>query len=147
MHFFNLILQSGFIPDLWCKGLIMPLYKSKGSRENPDNYRGITLLSCMGKLFTACLNARIANHVYKDSKMGYEQAGFRPEFSTMDHVFTFHVIIDYYKSKTRRVYCAFIDYSKAFDMIDRASLWMKLPKHGVNGKVLNVIYNIYQNAK
>ena len=49
--------------------------------------------------------------------------------------------------KKWRVYCAFIDYSNAFDMIDRASLWMKLLKHGVNGKVLNVIYNMYQNAK
>ena len=147
MHFFNLILQSGFIPDLWCKGLIMRLYKSKGSREDPDNYRGITLLSCMGKLFTACLSARMANYMYKDSKMGYEQAGFRPEFSTMDHVFTLHAITDYNKSKKKRVYFAFIDYSKAFDMIDRASLWMKLLKHGVNGEVLNVIYNMHLNAK
>ena len=84
----------------------------------------------MGKLFTAYLSARIANCMYKDARMGYEQADFRPEFSTMDHVFTAHAIIDYYIS---------IDYSKAFDMIDRASLWMKLLNHGVHGKVLNVI--------
>ena len=68
-------------------------------------------------------------------------------FSTLDHVFTLHAIIEYYKNKKGRVYCAFVDYSKAFDRIDRASLWVKLLKNGVNGKVLQVIHNMYKNAK
>ena len=145
--FFNIILSSGQIPDIWCQGLIMPLYKSKGSPSDPDNYRGITLLSCLGKLFTACLSSRISNYMYKDGKIGVEQAGFRPDFSTMDHVFTLHAIIEYYKSIKGRVYCAFIDYSKAFDLIDRASLWSKMLKNGVNGKILSLIYNMYNKAK
>ena len=85
--------------------------------------------------------------MYDNEILGYEQAGFRPEFSTMDHIFTLHSIIEYYKCKKGRVYCVFIDYSKAFDLIDRASLWVKLLKHGVNGKILGVIQNIYQKAK
>ena len=40
-------------------GTIIPLYKNKGSRMDPDNYRGITLLSCVGKLFTAAINERL----------------------------------------------------------------------------------------
>ena len=145
--FFNLILNTGFVPDVWCQGLIMPLYKAKGSREDPNNYRGITLLSCLGKLFTACINSRIAQYMYDDAKIGYEQAGFRPEFSTIDHIFTLHAIIEYYKSKKGRVYCAFIDYSKAFDLIDCASLWLKLLNSGINGRVFNVIYYTYSKAK
>ena len=73
---FNVILETGFIPDVWCKGLIMPLYKNRGIRSDPDNYRGITLLSCVGKLFTSCLSARIADFMYSYNKMGTEQAGF-----------------------------------------------------------------------
>ena len=42
---FNIILQTGIIPTDWCVGLIMPLYKNKGSPNDPDNYRGIKLLS------------------------------------------------------------------------------------------------------
>ena len=38
---FNFILNSGYVPDIWCKGLIMPLYKNKGDSSDPDNYRGI----------------------------------------------------------------------------------------------------------
>ena len=74
----------------------MPLYKSKGSQDDPDNYRGITLLSCLGKLFLACLSHSISNCMCKDEKLGFEQAGFRPEFSTLDHVFTLHAISEYY---------------------------------------------------
>ena len=144
---FNIILETGFIPDAWCKGLIMPLYKNKGKRDNPDNYRGITLLSCLGKLFTACLSSRIADFMYTTGNMGEEQAGFRPEYSTMDHIFTLHGIIDYYLQMKGRVYVAFVDYTKAFDLIDRSSLWLKLIKNGVKGKILNVIHNMYNNAK
>ena len=146
-NFFNLILSSGLVPDVWCKGLIMPLYKNKGSRKDPDNYRGITLLSCLGKLFTACLSDRITKFMYTDNKMGVEQAGFRPGFSTMDHIFALHCIIEYYKNRKGRLYVAFIDYTKAFDLIDRSSLWFKLIQTGIKGKIINVIKNIYDNAK
>ena len=144
---FNIILNTGFIPDVWCKGLIMPLYKMKGDSKDPNNYRGITLLSCLGKLFTSCLNSRLTSFLYKDPIIGYEQAGFRPEFSTIDHIFTLHAIIEYYKCKKGRVYCAFVDYKKAFDLVDRSLLWMKVLKSGISGKIFNVIFNIYANAK
>lgn len=49
---FNLVLQSGKVPEAWSVGIIVPIYKNKGDRDNPDNHRGITLLSCVGKIFT-----------------------------------------------------------------------------------------------
>ena len=48
---FNIVLNTGHVPEVWTKGFIVPIFKKKGSRENPDNYRRITILSCMGKLF------------------------------------------------------------------------------------------------
>ena len=51
------------------------------------------------------------------------------------------------KKKKERVYCAFIDYTKTFDLIGRPALWQKVLNHGVNGHVLQVIYNMYQSAK
>ena len=47
---FNIVLQNGVVPESWCIGMIKPLYKNKGSADDPDNYRGITLLSCIAKL-------------------------------------------------------------------------------------------------
>ena len=144
---FNIVLQSGIIPSDWCLGLIMPLFKNKGSPNDPDNYRGITLLSCIGKLFTSAINFRLTNYLEQSGSIGDEQAGFRAGYSTVDHIFTLHAIIDMYLHKKERLYCAFVDYKKAFDLIDRTSLWMKLISHGINGNIVNAIYNLYANAK
>ena len=56
---FNRILDSGKIPSDWSTGIIITLYKGKGPQFDPNNYRGITLLSCVGKLFTSILNNRL----------------------------------------------------------------------------------------
>ena len=53
VDFLNSVLNTGFIPTEWCLGIIHHLFNNKGSVSDPDNYKGITLLSCTGKLFTA----------------------------------------------------------------------------------------------
>ena len=55
---FNIFLQSGKMPDIWCQGLITPIYKS-GDKSEPTNYRGICASSSLGKLFTSILNQRL----------------------------------------------------------------------------------------
>lgn len=85
---FNVISSNGTIPTDWCIGLIMPLYKNKGSPNEVDNYHGITLLSCIGKLFTAAINHRLTYYLEASGTLGNEQAGFRSGFSTIDHIFT-----------------------------------------------------------
>ena len=147
VKYFNLVLNTGIVPEEWCIGVIVPIYKNKGSSDNPDNYRGITLLSCVGKLFTALLNKRLTSYLDAVGGIGDEQAGFREGYSTMDHVFTLYAIIEMYLAKGKRLYCAFIDYKKAFDMVNRTSLWKKMLSLGINGKLLNVIKNMYSQAK
>ena len=137
---------TGCVPYEWCLGIIYPLYKHKGSVNDPDNYRGITLLSCTCKLFTACLNNRLSCYI-EDNILGEEQAGFRNRYSTIDHIFVLQTIIEMYQSVHKRVYCAFIDYKKAFDSLNRNILWQKLLSHDINGKVLNVIKDMYCKAK
>ena len=52
---FNLLVDIGHFPDCWSEGYLAPIHK-KGSLNNVENYRGITLLSVLGKLFTQILN-------------------------------------------------------------------------------------------
>ena len=83
---FNKIFDTGYFPDIWGDGFIVPLHK-KGSIENVENYRGITLLSVVGKLFTSILNARLNSwaeqyHIYIKA-----QSGFRKGMSTVDNCF------------------------------------------------------------
>ena len=79
--------------------------------------------------------------------MGQEQAGFREGYSTIDHIFVLQLIIELYQSVHKRVYCAFIDYRKAFDSINRPLLWQKLLSYNINGKLFNVVKNMYDKAK
>ena len=76
-----------------------------------------------------------------------EQAGFRSGYSTIDHIFTLNYIISQYLNKKKRLYCAFVDYRKAFDSVNGSILWKKLIENGINGRILRVIHNMYAQAK
>ena len=145
--FFNIVLESGLIPEDWCLGIIMPLHKD-GPRANPDNYRGITLLSCLGKVFTALLNKRLKAYIDTQGGLSEAQAGFRDGYSTIDHIFSLHMLIKLYTSrKGKKLYCAFVDFKKAFDLVDRSKLWRKMIEGGMSGRVLQIIQNVYKRAK
>ena len=146
IDFFNIVLNTGYVPTEWCLGIICPLYKNKESVDYPDHYRGITFLSCTCKLFNACLNTRLFKYV-DDDILGKEQAGFRKGHSTIDHVFVLHLVIYLFQSVRKRVFCAFIDYQKAFDSVDSSLLWQKLLSYDINGKLLTVIRQMYNRAK
>ena len=84
--FFNLVFSSGLIPNEWSQGIISPIYKNKGDKANPDNNRGITILSCFGKLFTAVLNNRLNNYLENMNLLCEEQAGFGKNYKNTDHI-------------------------------------------------------------
>ena len=83
---------------------ISPIYKGKGEVNDPDNYRGITVLSCFGKLFTSVINDRIHSFLETSDILGNEQSGFRKGHSTMDHVFALHCLTDEYLQRKKRSY-------------------------------------------
>ena len=144
---FNIILNTGIIPNDWGVGIIKPIYKKKGSSEDPNNYRGITILSCFSKLFTSVLNERLKAYLENKNLLGNEQTGFRNGYSTLDNLFTLYGMIDILLFKKKRLHCAFLDLEKAFDKINRTLLWEKMIELGIKGKLLNVIYNLYSEAK
>ena len=144
---FNLILDTGIIPDDWTIGIIKPMYKNKGDTMDPDNFRAITLISCLGKLFTSILNIRMTFFANEISLLSYNQAGFRKGHSTIDNIFVLNALISLYQSFGKKLYCAFIDFRKAFDTVWRTGLWKKLINSGIKGKIFSVIYNMYNNIK
>ena len=116
---FNYIMDTGVIPTSWVEGVIVPIYKNKGDSLDPNNYRPITLLSCMGKLFTAVLNSRLTTYLEENNLLDENQAGFRKNYSTVDHIFTLHCIIELLRFQKKKLFCTFIDFSKAFDSVWR----------------------------
>ena len=90
---FNLVFNCGVIPEIWSTGIVKPIYKNKGDKSNPDNYRGITLLSCLGKLFTAILNKRLTFYAETIMLLNEAQTGFRKGYSTSDNIFVLSSLI------------------------------------------------------
>ena len=143
---FNVILASGVVPEQWSIGVIKPIYKSSGDDTDPINYRGITLLSCLGKL-SNLINHRLTLFVDNNNIIGPEQAGFRASFSTTDHMFAIKTLIDLYNHKRKKIFCCFIDYSKALDSISRIKLWHKLLESNISGKIFILVHSMYKTAK
>ncbi len=117
------------------------------SRHDPDNYRAITIVSCLGKVFTSVITNRLTTYVEQNGLITEAQTGFRKGYSTTDNIFTLHAIIEILFSKRQTLFCAFIDFRKAFDSVWRNGLWYKLLLSRINGKCLNIIKNMYKCIK
>ena len=114
---FNVILLKGIFPENWLFGILKPIYKNKGSKADPGNYRGITLVSCLSKLFTGVINKRLSEHLETNNLLNENQTGFRKNYATLDHIFNLHTIIQLCFAKGKKLYCAFVDFAKAFDTV------------------------------
>ena len=107
----------------WLTGIMIPVYKNKGPRNDPYCYRGITLNSCLSKTFTSVLNNRLNKFSDECELITGAQAGFRKGYSTLDNIFILHALISIYFSFGKRLYCSFIDFKSAFDSVWRIGLW------------------------
>ena len=72
---------------------------------------------------------------------------FRQSYSTLDNIFSIFTIFQILKSKKKKLYCAFIDFEKAFDRVWRDGLFHKLLLNNINGKMYNIIFNMYTSVK
>ena len=143
---FNYIFDKGIYPESWSKGAIVPIFK-KGERNNPANYRGITLVNVLGKIFSLCLRNRINKWCESENVFNPLQFGFRNQRSTTDCIFILHCIIQNVLLQKHKLYCAFIDFEKAFDTVIHQALWIKLIESGISCKMLKIIQSIYANVK
>ena len=144
---FDCILITGNYPTQWATSLISPIHK-KGSTSDPNNHRGISLLPCLSKLFSAILQTRITNWALKEKLFSKGQLGFLPGNRTSDSLIILNNLIDKYcYKKGKSIYACFIDFQKAFDTIPRDRLLNKLSKIGINGKVFQILKNMYTGDK
>jgi hypothetical protein len=143
---FNLVLNARKFPSAWSKGLITSLHKS-GDPTDPNNYRGLTLLSCLGKLFTNTMNKRLYSHLTDNKLLNKWQAGFMPNYRTTDQTYILQSIVNkYIRCEKKKLYVCFVDFRKAFDLVWHEALFLKLLKLGVGGKFYHTVKNMYQES-
>ena len=107
VKFFNTIFSNCLFPSGWREGIVISLFKG-GSRTNPSNYRGFSLLSNLSKKFTGIINKRIVLWSEFKGILSECQAGFREKKSTEDQMFILKTMIDRFLFRKRgRFYCMF----------------------------------------
>ena len=141
------MLNTGIIPENWTCGFIKPIFKNKECPNDPDNFRAITLIRCLGKLFTSILNNRLNICSNKLGIISENQKGFLKGYSTQDIIFALHALIELYLSFGKKLFCTFFDFRKAFDTVWRRELWKKLQRSEIKGKSFKVIFNMYTGVK
>ena len=98
---FNSILSSESFPEAWSLGSIKPIYK-KGDKSDPSNYRSITLLNVMGKIFSSILRHRISDWAEANGILNESQFEFSENRRTTDAIFILHAITQIFKKKKEK---------------------------------------------
>lgn len=138
------MLGSGKVPSDWCKSIIIPLYKGKGSKQDCKSYRGISLLSIVGKLYAKILNVRLVSMTEK--KIWDVQSGFRKGMGCTDQVFSLRSVVEKHLSKSLKVFCAFVDLEKAYDRVMRDELWTILSACEVDDCLIRALRSLYKDS-
>ena len=141
---YNIAWTSGTVPLDWQTGVVVPLFK-KGDRRVCSNYRGITLLSLPGKVYSGVLERRVRREV--ESRIQEEQCGFRPGRGTVDQLYTLRRILEGAWEFAQPVHMCFVDLEKAFDRVPRGVLWGVLREYGVPDPLIRAVRSLYDRCQ
>jgi exonuclease III len=143
---FNTIFVSGKYPKCWAEGYLTPIFKANDS-QNPYNYRGIAVNSCVGKLFNSILNARLDQFLENRNIIDETQIGFRKKARTADHIFVIKTLLNKYFQQGSKIYACFIDFTKAFDRVSRNCLLSTLLHYNIGGSFFQIIKSMLSQSQ
>lgn len=131
------------VPEDWKTQTIIPIYK-KGDKTDCRNYRGITLTCTACKVYEIILEKRLREIV--EEKLHETQSGFRPGYSTQDHVFTIRNLTEKFLAYNKNMYLCFIDLEKAFDKVPRNLIWKALRNLTVSSNLIEAVKALYRGS-
>ena len=137
--------EEGLVPQDWVDALLVSLFKS-GSQDICGNFRGISLLSIVGKVLARIQLDRLNTHI-TPNVVSESQCGFRPNRGTTDMVFSLRQLQEKCIEQNLDLYHCFIDLSKAFDTVNREALWVVLGKCGCPPKFVNMVKSLHTDMK
>lgn len=135
------IWETEQIPLEWKCALIHPLHK-KGEKTDPNNYRGISILPVTYKILSSALLRRLEEQA--DHQIGEYQAGFRRGRSCSEQIWSLKTILQI--RSCRNTVVTFVDFMKAYDSIDRETLFDTLKEFGIDKKTISIIQATLTNT-
>lgn len=134
-HIINTSLSTGDFPDAWKTAAVCPIYKD-GAKNNPANYRPISLLSTLSKILEKIVNSRLMQFIEVNNLLPSNQYGFRKGMCTEDAVGDLTDLVSQILDEGKACVGVFLDLAKAFDTVSIPILLKKLELFGVRGTAL-----------
>ncbi|KAL0881850.1 hypothetical protein ABMA27_001625 [Loxostege sticticalis] len=139
---FTLCIRHSYLPKELMKTVIVPIIKNKtGDTSDKCNYRPISLATTTSKVLDGLLERQLKNHLHLHDA----QFGFRPGLSTECAIMSLKQTVRYYTDRNTPVYAAFLDLTKAFDLVRYDILWRKLKDTGMPGGLINIFKYWYDH--
>lgn len=136
----NKIFVTNIVPKSFKVAVITPLHKA-GDKTHPENYRPISIISNLAKLFEKILKKRLVQFLNKYEIISPSQFGFRAEKSTQDALIGLTNEIQEALDSNKRSLCVFIDLAKAFDTVNHLQLLQTLDDIGIRGSANKLMEN------
>ena len=146
VYIYNLCIDCAIYPDRLKVARVVPIFKS-GCKLDAANYRPISNLSSINKIFEILTLNRLKSFLEKNNVFSNIQFGFRPKSSTSLAIFT--LLSGFVETINKKIYtiALFIDLRKAFDLVDRNILIEKLRLYGIRGLANKFIKSYLENRK
>lgn len=145
-HIINRIFLTGIVPSHFKESVIVPVYKT-GEETKINNYRPITLINNIAKIFEKCLKKRLVNYLEQFNLLSHNQFGFRAKKNAEGAI---HQVINFINNKlneNKKCVAIFLDLAKAFDTVSHQILTDRMQSIGIRGIPLNILTNYLHNRK
>ncbi len=139
------MLRTGIVTNI-LKDVIIAIVYKKGPKEDPGNYRGLSLIAHLGKVLERLIQNRLIVCAEQYHWLPEEQNGFRANRSTVDSIWISRTITSYAQEKRLTFSKCFIGLTKAYDKVNRAILWILLKRLGVPDRMLAFIIAIHDGS-
>nr|CAI5840348.1 unnamed protein product [Callosobruchus analis] len=143
---YNKCMEEGNWPDSLKISKIIPVYK-KGDKDCSDNFRPITMIPLISKIFEIIIKERIVSYLSKFNILTPFQFGFRKNKSTIHAVLTIIAEVVEGLDEGQHTNAVMCDLSKAFDCVNTQILIMKLEYYGFRGNVKTLLTSYLTNRK
>ena len=143
---FDMCLKESCFPDCWKVSLVVPVFKNVGERSTAKNYRPVSLLSVVSKVFEKFVNNKIVDHLEKSGLFSDFQYGFRSSQSTADLLTVVSDRVSGALNKSGATQPVALDISKVFDRVWHADLLHKCKTYGISSHIFGLISSFLSNS-
>ena len=135
------------IPDAWRVAKVLPLYKGKGTRGDPNTYRPISITSSVCKLLESIVKGQASGHLHATRPLSPTQHGFQPKKSTVTNLLCAEIFILNGINNDMPVDVFLLDFSRAFDKVPHHLLIDSLSTFGFSYRLISWFTNLLCNRR